>query len=162
MEYTRVDTKKLKAAIDKAVDHIQQAKAALDPYLGALTDDERASLAHPPTAFSVAGRALARAAVDHPEVAAVSGYDSDAVIEDLDNTAALAPLLERLSELTRLVGDTRLTWLSEAWVPSLALYAVAKVKARTDGAIRALVDPLAGVFAAPRRRSKAAPTPPNG
>ena len=154
MNYTRVDTKKLKAGIEKAVGHLEQAKAALTPFLSTMTDDERGSLAHPRAAFPAAGRALARAAVDHPEVAAVSAFDAEAVVEDLDNAEAIAPVVEKLNELTRLVGDTRLLWLSEAWVPSLALYAVAKVKSKTDGAIRTIVDPLAEVFATARRTPK--------
>ena len=63
-------------------------------------------------------------------------------------------MLEKLNALNRLVADTRLLWLSEAWVPSLALYAVAKVKAKTNGAIRTIVDPLAEVFATIRRAPK--------
>ena len=53
-----------------------------------------------------------------------------------------------------MVNETRLTWLSEAWVPSLALYAIAKVEAETDGALRTIVEPLAAVFSTPRRRGK--------
>ncbi|MFO0586916.1 MAG: hypothetical protein U0441_05230 [Polyangiaceae bacterium] len=154
MEFTRVDTKKLKAAIEKAVSHIDQAKAALQPYLANMTDEQRGTLAHPRASFPTAGRALARAALEHPEVAAVSDFEAEAVVEDLDNSEALAPMLEKLSDLNRLVSDTRLLWLSEAWVPSLALYAVAKVKAKTNGAIRTVVDPLADVFATVRRSPK--------
>lgn len=154
MEFTRVDTKKLKAAIDKAVDHLQQAQAALAPYLEPMTEAERKSLAHPPTTFPNAGRTLARAAADHPEVAAVSDFDAEAVVEDLDNAGALAPVAEKLAELDRLVSDTHTRWLAEAWSPSLALYAVAKVKAKTNGAIRTIVEPLAAVFATPGRRAK--------
>lgn len=154
MEFTRVDAKKLKAAVEKAMGHLDQAKAALNPYVANLTDDQRGSLAHPRASFPAAGRTLARAAIDHPEVAAVSDFDAEAVVEDLDNAEALAPVLEKLNELNRLVADTRLLWLSEAWVPSLALYAVAKVKAKTNGAIRTIVDPLAEVFATIRRAPK--------
>lgn len=154
MDFTRVDTKKLRAAIEKAVSHIDQAKAALQPFLANMTDEQKGTLAHPRAAFPAAGRTLARAAVEHPEVAAVSEFDAEAVVEDLDNAEALAPVVEKLSELTRLVGDTRLLWLSEAYVPSLALYAVAKVKAKTNGAIRTIVDPLAEVFATVRRSPK--------
>jgi hypothetical protein len=152
MKYTRVDTKKLIVALEKAVDHIVQAKTLLKPFLSDITEEERGSLAHPPTKFPAAGRTLARAADDHPDVAAVSEFDAEAVVEDLDNAEALSAVLEKLTELTRQVSDTRLLWLSEAWVPSLALYAVAKVRARTNGAIRTIVDPLAEVFAT--RRSK--------
>ena len=154
MNFTRVDTKKLTAAVAKAVNHLQEAKTALEPFIEVLTDAERASLAHPPTAFAAAGRTLARAAADHPEVAAVSEFDSEAVLEDLDNVLVLAPALEKLVELSRLVGDTRLLWLAQAWAPSLALYAVAKVKAKTNGALRTIVDPLAAVFSGPGRRAK--------
>ena len=154
MDYTRVDPKKLIAAVEKAADHLEQAEKALKPYLAILTDAERTTTPRAPNAFPDAGRTLARAAAKHPEVAAVADFDSEAVNEDLDNAAALAPILEKLEHLSSLVNDTRLTWLSEAWVPSLALYAVAKVKAKTDGALRAVVEPLAAVFATRRSRGK--------
>ncbi len=44
MNFTYMDNKKLKAAIDKAVDHVQQAQAALAPYLEPMTEAERKSL----------------------------------------------------------------------------------------------------------------------
>lgn len=147
-------TAKLHAAAEKAAGYIQQAEQALKPFLTVMTDAERGTLAHPLSAFPPAGRTLARAAADHPEVAAVSEFDAEAVVEDLDNVEALAPVIEKLNQLQRLVADTRLLWLSEAWVPSLALYAVAKVKAKTNGALRSIVDPLAAVFSTPRRRAK--------
>ena len=46
----------------------------------------------------------------------------------------------------------------EAWVPSLAVYAVAKVRAKTDGALRTVVDPMAAVFATRRGRPAKAAT----
>ncbi len=154
MDYTRVDTKKLVAAVAKAAEHLEQAETLLRPYLATLTDAERTRTPRAPNAFPDAGRTLARAAAKHPEVAAVADFDAGAVTEDIDNAAALAPVMEKLEHLVGLVNDTRLTWLSEAWIPSLALYAVAKVKAKTDGALRAVVEPLATVFATQRGRSK--------
>jgi hypothetical protein len=152
MNYTRVNTKKLQAALAEAQDHLDKAQAILEPYLAILTGNDRQLLPRPPTTFPEAGRSLARAVSTRPEIAAATEYDGEAVCEDLDNAAMLAPIDEKLTELAQRVVDTRLQWLAEAWVPSLATYAVAKVRAKTDGALRTVVDPMAAVFATRRGR----------
>src|SRR5262249_40197885 len=106
--------------------------------------------------FPDAGRSLARAAVQHPEIAAVSGFESDAVVEDLDNVDVLAPLVEKVAELAQTLADTKLAWLAEAGGPSLAPYLVAKVK--RSGALRTVIDPLAAIFATARSRAATPPT----
>jgi hypothetical protein len=80
------------------------------------------------------------------------------VVEDLDNVEALAPLAVPLARLRRLVDDSRLTWLAEAYVTSLAFYGVAKVRAKKDGNLHETIGPLANVFASPRRRPNPTPT----
>jgi len=159
MLFTRVDTKKLMTALAKAEDHIDQAHAVLSPYLAVLTGADRLSTPRPPLTFPEAGRSLSRSISGRPEIAAATEYDGDAVLEDLDNAAALVAVDEKLTELCQRIVDTRLTWLAEAWVPSLAVYAVAKVRAKTDGALRTVVEPMAAVFAT--RRSRAAKTEPS-
>lgn len=154
MRYTRVDKKKLQAALLQAMQSLDKAKDALAPFVEVMTNEDRATLIRPPTSFPEAGRALARAAAEKPELAAVVDFDSEAVVEDLDNVAALAPITEKIGEIQQLIADTRLQWLAEAWVPSLALYAVAKVRSKADGGLRTIVDPLANVFAARRARTK--------
>jgi hypothetical protein len=152
MQSTRVDTKKLKAAIKVASEHLDEASAALAPFTAILTDADRAAMPRAREGFGEAGRALARAAAGHPEIAAVSGFDAEAITEDLDNVRELSPLVEQVAELSKRLSDTRLAWLAEAWVPSLAMYAVAKVRAKTDGKLRTLVAPLAEMFAVRRAR----------
>ncbi len=159
MEYTRIDTKKLATAFAKAEDHLDQAIALLHPYLAILTAGDRQSIPRPPLSFPDAGRSLSRALSTRPEIAAATAYDGEAVLEDLDNATALTPIVEKIAELDQRISDTRLSWLAEAWVPSLAAYAVAKVRAKSDGALRTVVDPMAAVFATRRGRPAKAATP---
>jgi hypothetical protein len=151
MRETRVDTKNLKDAVHVAAGHLDQAAAALKPYLVVISDAERASTPRTRDGFPDAGRTLARAAANHPEMVAA------AVVEDLDNVAVLAPVAEKVARLGQLLADTKLTWLAEAWVPALALYALAKVRSKADGALRTVVDPLAAIFA--NRRGRASKPP---
>jgi hypothetical protein len=157
MRETRVDTKNLKDAVHVAAGHLDQAAAALKPYLVVISDAERASTPRTRDGFPDAGRTLARAAANHPEMVAASGFDAEAVVEDLDNVAVLAPVAEKVARLGQLLADTKLTWLAEAWVPALALYALAKVRSKADGALRTVVDPLAAIFA--NRRGRASKPP---
>ena len=159
MNFTRVDTKKLLAAITKAEASLEQARAALAPFTVVLTDAERGALPRPPSAFPDAARSLARAALSQPDLAAVVGFDTEAVTEDLDNATAIVAIAEKATALAQLVADTRLQWLAEAYSPSLALYAVAKVKAKTDGSITPVVDPIATVFTTRRSRPRKDETP---
>ena len=156
MEPTRIDTKKLTAAVAKAAAKIEEAEALLGPYLVTLTDKERASTLRPRDGFPDAGRAFARAISAHPEVGQAVAYDGAAVVEDLDNVQALAPLQETLARFVQRASDSKLAWLAEAYGPSLAAYAVAKVRAQKDGALRAAIEPLEAMLATGRRK-KAAP-----
>jgi len=79
------------------------------------------------------------------------------VNEDLDNVELLASVEQRVSNLSRLLADSRLTWLAEAFVPSLQLYGVAKVRAKDNAQLEQTIAPLARVFAT-RRRAPAEPT----
>jgi hypothetical protein len=162
MQYTRIDTAKLTAAVQQAIVKIDEAAALLAPFAVIISAEERASTLRPREAFPAAGRALARAVADYPGIGAASGFDGAAVNEDLDNAEALAPLVEKLTELSRRVDDSKLVWLAEAWVPSLAAYGVAKVAARANAALRTVVAPLAEIFAthrAKKEEAQAAATP---
>lgn len=156
MDYSRVETAKLKADVDAARQLIEQAEKLLRPHLRPLTDADRRTIPKPRDGYEEGCRAMALAATDFPELAALSGFSAEAVVEDLDNAAALAGISERLENLSQLIIDTRHAWLAEAWVPSLAAYAIAKVKGKTDGRMRALIEPLARVFAVVRRRDEKA------
>jgi hypothetical protein len=150
MKLTRINSNELQAAIDKASEHIQDAFEILAPYLVILTEDERKSIPRPREGFQQAGRDLSHAMGQHPKVADVTEYNAEAVQEDLRNVAIIAPLFARVEELSRRFSDSRLSWLAEAWIPSLAAYAVAKVVARQDGTLRQLITPLAKIFSTNR------------
>lgn len=60
----------------------------------------------------------------------------------------------KANKIAQLLADPRLTWLAEAYQPSLQLYGVAKVAARTDGALKALIDPMAEIFPGRRQNRK--------
>lgn len=153
MKLTRLNSTEFQTAIDKATQHIQEAFDILAPYLVILTEDERRSMPRARDGFLQAGSDLSHAMTQHPKVAAVTAYDSEAIQEDLRNVAILSPLFGRVEELSRRLSDSRLTWLAEAWIPSLAAYAVAKVVARQDGALRQLITPLSRIFAINRQSS---------
>ena len=157
MNLTRVDNKKLRKAMDKAVGHLNEALTVLEPLLVLLPDAERAAVPRPRTDFPKAARKLAQASADHPDVVAATEFDAAAVVEDLDNVEAMDALASRVERLSRMIDDSRLVWLAEAFVPSLQLYGVAKVRAKTDPKLAQAIEPLAAVFASPRKK-KPAPT----
>jgi len=157
MHLTRVDNKKLRKAIDKAAGHLDEALGALEPLLVSLTDAERATVPRARADFPKAARKLAEASAYHPDVVAATEFDAAAVVEDLHNVEALEALAPRIERLARMIDDSRLVWLAEAFVPSLQLYGVAKVRAKTDPRLAQAIEPFAEVFAAPRKK-KTAPT----
>jgi hypothetical protein len=152
MELTRVDTAALTRAVAEAERKIDEACEALRPFLVALTDSERETMPRARHGFAQAGRRLADAARRWPQLAETVGYEADAVVEDLENAEALAALHDRVDGLARRLADSRLTWLAEAWLPSLAIYASAKVGAVRDPEMRALVEPLQTMFSGRRKR----------
>ena len=159
MEPTRIDSAKLKTAVAKAEKKVDEALAELASLLVVMTDADRASVPRTLDGFGPAARQFAQAMKRHPDIAAAVNYDREAVIEDLDNADTLTALAARVGELQRRLADSKLEWLAEAWSPSLAAYAVAQAAARSDGALRDLIAPLAAVFATRRnRRPKPAPT----
>jgi hypothetical protein len=153
MELTRVDTVKLKAAVEGAVKKIDEAFALLEPYLVVLSDQERAKTPRARDGFGEAATSLSRAIADHPNIAATAGFDAEAVLEDLANVREIQPLIEKLTELHKRVADSKLVWLAEAWIPSLTAYAVAKAVSKTNAALRTVIAPLAEMFATRRGRA---------
>ena len=146
MQSTRIDTKTLTTATSEALQHIEQALTALSAYTPILTPEERRAMLRPGEGFPAAAKALCRASREHALLSAAVSFEPEAVQEDLDNLEVLAPLLERLAELSQRVSDSRLVWLSEAYVPCLALYSAAKSQARQNGALRTMIAPIAQIF----------------
>jgi hypothetical protein len=155
MEFTRVETAAVQARVAAANGYFRLALTELQAVLVALTDEERESLLRPSVRFPEAGRAMIRAAADYPDLAERAEFEIAGVQEDLDNAGELASAQELLDQLARLVDDSRLLWLAEAYVPSLALYRLAKAAATVDGTLEALVKPLEDVFASRRKPVKA-------
>ncbi len=149
MEYTRVDSKKLIAAVAKALSHLQQADDSVDEVLVLLTGQARSTLPKPKDGFEAAARAVAKNP-DLDGLKEVAEYDSEAVLEDLANVDAIASLGTALDKLQQRLSDSRLLWLAEAFGMSLSLYGIAKSKARSDAVIAKAIEPLAAFFATPR------------
>lgn len=159
MVSTRLDTAKLKLAVDKATKKIEEANDLLAPYLVILHEQERAKIPRARDGFDEAARSLSRGIEGHAGVIAATDFDAEAVIEDLDNVKLLAPVLEKTLELTRRITDSQLVWRAEAWTPALLAYGVAKVLSKTNAALRSVVDPLAAIFATHRTRAAKAAAP---
>jgi len=157
MESTRLDTKKLASVLNKAQGKLDEAAELLEGVLVHLTAQQRASLLRAPKEFPDAARSLARMMVDHPDVAALTEFDSKAVVEDLDNVALLDPIEEKASHISQLIADSRLLWLAEAYAASLAAYGVAKAAAKKDASLADVIRPLSAIFGS--RRTAKKPTP---
>ena len=156
MQLTRVENAKVVAAVATARAKLDEALAALTSCLVLLTDEQRALVPRVRHDFPAAARLLAASSADHPELAAAVAYDAAAVIEDLDNVRALQPIADRATRIQKMIEDSRLEWLAEAFVPSLEYYGVAKVRAPKDAKLARDIAPLAEVFATTRHK----PTPP--
>jgi hypothetical protein len=157
MNLTRLQTQKLQKAVDLAQKKLDEATQALEPCLVLLTDAVRATIPRVRSDFPAGAREFAAGSADFPEVVGATGYDADAVVEDLDNAQAIEPLGAKVARLQQMLDDSRLEWLAEAYVPTLELYGVAKVRAKSDPRLARAIRPLAKVFATPRR--KKVPTP---
>ncbi len=153
MNSTRLDTAKLTLASEKAAKKIDEARDLLAPYLVILHEAERAKIPRTRDGFDAAARALTRGIEGHASVIAATDFDTEAVIEDLDNVKAIQPVMEKLAELNQRLTDSQLVWRAEAWTPSMLAYGVAKVLSKTNAALRSVVDPIAAIFATHRARA---------
>jgi hypothetical protein len=125
-----------------------------------LNDAERASMPRAREGFEQATKSLCRAMVEHPAVATAAGFDSEAVIEDLNNLDVIRPVFERVEELRLRLADSRLAWSAEAWSPSLVAYGVAKAASEANPALRTVTAPLTRIFATRRARGAEEPAQP--
>lgn len=150
----RVDSEQLQRVANAAGKHLDEARKQLETLLEVLTPDERKRALKPPDEFLNAALKLARAAEDHPMIAASTAYDPKAVREDLKNVQLIAPIAQKAQDVAQLLADARLLWLSEAYRPSLQVYGVAKVIARQNGQVQKLVEPLGEVFGTGHERRK--------
>ncbi|WP_437675552.1 hypothetical protein [Sorangium sp. So ce131] len=156
---TRIDTADLELATTKARKKIEEAFTLLAPYLVVLNDAERAAMPRAREGFEQATRSLCRAMAEHPAVATAAGFQSEAVLEDLNNLDVIRPFFERVEELWQRLADSRLAWAAEAWSPSLVAYGVAKAASEVNPALRTVTGPLAKIFATRRSRAEEPPQP---
>lgn len=154
MELTRRNHKTLKQAVDKATAKLDEVNAVLEPLLPLLTDAQRASVPRVRADFPDAARSLAHASADHGDIVAATEYEAEAVLEDLDNVRVLDELAARLAIAQQRIDDARLLWNAEAFVPTMELYGVAKVRAKKDGKLAKAIEPLADVLSTPRKKTK--------
>lgn len=156
MEYTRVDAKKLLAAVTKAVALVIQADEAVAEVLVLLTSNGRGSLPKPRDGFEAAAKKVALSP-DLGDLKKISGYESDAVLEDLANVEIADRLTAPIAKLAQRVIDSNLLWVAEAYGMSMDLYKYAQVSAKTDAVIAKAIEPLAEHLSLPRFK-KPAPT----
>jgi hypothetical protein len=152
---TRVDTHALKALVADLERHLDELEARAGTLLVALTADERKAMPRVREGFAPAARTLSNVLRSRPEIAALTEYDAASVVEDLDNAELLAPLMPRLELLAQRVADSHLQWMAEAQEPTLAAYSVARVRAKRDGTLAALIEPMAKVMSNSKRAAKA-------
>ena len=151
MDKTRVDSKKLQAAVAMARKHLEAAQVALNPYLADLTEAERVGLVRPSPELLRQARGFAEGLGGFPELRKLTGFESAEVVEDLDNLALLDGLA-LLDELVQRRQDSRLLWSAEVAEPCLGAYRVAKVQ--SDPRLARTIEPMAAVFGAGKRRPK--------
>jgi hypothetical protein len=144
---TRVSTPLLTTIVAAVFPTVQTLDDDLANVLVVLTDDERKAMPRVRTGLPAAARTLAEVLITRPEICAASGYDPAKVIEDLDNVAVIAKLVPLLKTLLQRLEDSQLQWLAEAQEPTLAAYAVAKVRAERDGSLKELIRPVQEVLA---------------
>jgi hypothetical protein len=153
---TRVDTKKLAAAIKKAADHIGDARAVLAPYLVLLTADERLKTLKPGEGALDAVAQVAER-LSKPAFAPIvqtAKMDLEAIREDVANVKLLASLGPTLAALVSRLNDTRLLWAGEAFSEALAPYGVMKAHAENDADVAEAIEPMTSHLAAGRNNKK--------
>jgi hypothetical protein len=135
-----------------AAKKLEEAVGLLEQVLVLLTDKERSTVPRVRSDFPEAGRQLAKESAEHADLVALTEYDAEAVVEDLDNVEALGELEKPLSRLKQLIDDSRLLWLAEAYLPTLSIYGVAKVFAKKDAKLARAIEPLADLLSTPRKK----------
>lgn len=149
-----METNELEDALELVHEKLAEVGDLLLPFMSLLTKQERKVIARAPKSFESAGRSLARRAANSPTLAQAATFDPAKVIEALDKLELLQSLETEVAHLRERVADARLTWTADAYVPSLRLYGVATVVARTDAQAAHLIEPMVSCFRESRRRKK--------
>jgi hypothetical protein len=152
MNQTRIDTAKLRADAKAVEELLSEINKKVDPYLVSISDRERQGLPRVREGFFEVVRKIVKSVARFPEVAQMAGFDPAAVQEDLENAELIQNVADRSRILAQRIADTQMTWMAEAWIPTLTLYSVAKARARVDNKIREIVEPLANLFAVRSRK----------
>jgi hypothetical protein len=141
--------------IAKARDLLTGVRDLLSAELKTLTEKERQRVPRTRGGFVAAARQLLRATVNRPALLAGASVDPQAVAADLDKAEGLLPLIEVVDQIVQILADGRLQSLAAAYKPALAIYGMAKIGARKDGDLKAVVDALASIFPGHPRAKKA-------
>lgn len=159
MKLTRVDNKKLEAAVASAEKKMTEIVALLEPYMVILSEAERRSVPKPRSDFAPIGRQIALLLADYPEIAKFAEYDGAAVNEDLSNVVTLERLATPISRLLQMITDSKLRWQAEAYQQTLEGYRTAKSRmAKNDTLARAL-KPFLDYFSELSVKARAKRTP---
>lgn len=130
---TRVDNSKLKA-VDlekKLTDLISQLK----PYLMVLTDEERKNIYKPKEGLPQAALIFNGLMGEYADVAKAASYQTEAMVEDLNNLNLINNAESKLKHLLQMVLDTKLKWMQELHSQMAPAYKLSKALSESNGAL---------------------------
>lgn len=142
MTNTKVDTSKLKTALEAARQKLADTNKLLESYLTLLGEKERSEIPKVRVGFSEPARYLANVMAPHKELIAASGYDASEVLEDLANLDMLKTLIPDIDLLKQRINDTLLVWSAEAYLPTMSLYSLAKIRAKNNPDLQEKLAPM--------------------
>jgi len=156
MDSSRVDAKRFGQAVTDSVKDLEAVEKRIARFVGLLTADERKRYVKGRPDVMAAASGLASRAKQHSAIVDASGFDAEAVAEDLANLTALEALETKVAELQRRLADARLSWEAEVMVPTQNFYGAAGHPARTDAELAATIKPLRDAFSTPRADARKA------
>lgn len=162
MELTRVDSAKLKTAVEGALSKMNDAIALLSPHLVLVSEEDRQHLLRPRNDFSPVARQLALLLKSYSDISKFADYSSDAVTEDLNNVAMLESLIAPMTRIMQMMNDSKLQWQAEVYEQTIEGYHAAKGRMHKDDTLARLMKPIVDYFSAntaKARGKKPAPEP---
>ena len=148
---TRVPTHLVAELAARTAKHLDDLEGSMSELLVVLEPDERRRMPRVRNSFLEAALQFSDVLKKRPDIVAITKYDAEAVVEDLQNVLLIAPLLPRLEALAQRVSDSELQWLAEAQEPTYAAYSVARTLSERDGSLGKLIEPMRKVLS--NRRS---------
>lgn len=153
---TRVNSSVFKALVAEIITGIFASNERLKPYVPMLTDAQRRATSKPPSKFDDAARQLVQAASARPDLTQAIGFNSEAMVEDLDNVKTLLALKQVVDSLKQSIDDSLLLWRAEAYDQGLRFYNVASVLGAKDAELQQAIRPMKGIWGTSKERVSSA------